>query len=83
MPVSTNEATTNPCLTLTGGGSPNDNKRALIISAGEPLSTQDRTLGITSGYYENENNDAGDDDFKTGAIISTFNDQVRILDTSP
>ena len=83
VPVSTNAATTNPCLTLTGGGSPNDNKRALIISAGEPLSTQDRTLGITSGYYENENNDAGDDDFKTGAIISTFNDQVRILDTSP
>ena len=71
------------CLTLTGGGSPNDNKRALIISAGEPLSTQDRTSGITSGYYENENNDAGDDDFQTGAIISTFNDQVRILDTSP
>lgn len=75
------------CLTLTGGGAPIDNKRALVISAGEPLAdplpTQDRTSGVISDYYENENNDAGDDNFQTGEVTGTFNDQIRILDTSP
>lgn len=71
------------CLTLTGGGTPSNNKRALVISAGEPLATQNRTSGSISDYYENENNDAGDDNFQTGGITATFNDQIRVLDTSP
>lgn len=71
------------CLTLTGGGQPVNNKRALIISAGSPLALQDRTSGAIGDYYENENNDAGDDDFQTGEITGAFNDQIRILDTSP
>ena len=74
------------CLTLTGGGSPDDNKRAIVISAGEPLAnplpTQDRTSGSISDYYENGNNNAGDDGFQIGEIMGTFNDQVRVLDTS-
>ena len=75
------------CLTLTGGGSPDDKKRALVISAGEPLAnplpTQDRTSGSISDYYENGNNNTGDDGFQAGEITGTFNDQIRILDTSP
>jgi len=71
------------CLTLTSGGVPNNNKRALVVSAGEPLAAQDRTSGSASDYYEDENIDAGDDDYQTGDITGTFNDQVRVLDTSP
>jgi len=75
------------CLTLTGGGAPDDNKRALLISAGEPLVdpplSQNRTSGNMTEYYENENNDAGDDNFETGEISGTFNDQIRVLDTAP
>ena len=71
------------CLTLNGGGSPDNNKRALVIGAGEPLVAQDRTSGNMTDYFENENNDAGDDNFQTGEITGTFNDQPRVLDTSP
>ena len=83
VPVSTNAGTLNPCLTLTGGGSPDDNKRAPVISAGESLATQDRTSGGIGDYYENGNNNAGDDGFQTGEITGTFNDQIRVLNTSP
>ncbi|MFB3100637.1 MAG: hypothetical protein ACE1ZM_04255, partial [Gammaproteobacteria bacterium] len=72
---------------LTGGGDPNNNKRTLVVSAGEPLQdpplNQDRTSGSANDYYEDENIDAGDDDYQTGDITGTFNDQVRVLDTSP
>jgi len=71
------------CLTLTSGGVPNNNKRALVVSAGEPLAAQDRTSGSANDYYEDENIDAGDDDYQTGDITGTFNDQVRVLDTPP
>jgi hypothetical protein len=71
------------CLTLTGGGTPTNNKRALVVSAGSPLVAQDRSTSLISDYFENENNDAGDDNSQTGGIISTFNDQIRIIDTSP
>ncbi len=87
VPISTNALTTNPCVTVTNGGSPNDNKRALVISAGEPLANQDRTSGNMGDYYEFENNDQlvdiDDDNFQTGEITGTFNDQIRVLDTSP
>jgi len=71
------------CLALTGGGAPSDNKRALIVSAGEPLATQDRTSGSIIDYHENGNNSSGDDGFQTGEITGTFNDLIRVLDTSP
>ncbi len=71
------------CLTLAGGGAPANNKRALIISAGSALATQDRTSGNIGNYYENENNTPGDDTFQTGDITGIFNDQIRIIDTSP
>ena len=86
VPVSSDALTTNPCLVLTGGGSPNDNKRILIISAGEPLEedlNQDRTTGDIRDYYELENKDAGDDNFETGSITTKFNDQMRVIDTLP
>jgi len=71
------------CLSLTGGGPPDDNKRALVIGAGEPLAAQDRTLGNMTDYYENGNNSNGDDGFQIGEVLATFNDQVRVLATSP
>jgi len=71
------------CLTLNGGGSPDNNKRALVISAGEPLATQDRTSGNMTNYYESGNNNSGDDGFQIGEVLATFNDQVRVLATSP
>ncbi|RKZ71746.1 MAG: hypothetical protein DRQ48_02545, partial [Gammaproteobacteria bacterium] len=71
------------CLTLTGGGAPANNKRALVVSAGSPLAAQDRSSSLIADYFENENNDANDDNAETGGIISTFNDQIRIIDTSP
>jgi hypothetical protein len=71
------------CLTLSGGGAPDNNKRALVVSASSPLATQDRSSSLITDYFENENNDAGDDNAETGGIISTFNDQIRIIDTSP
>jgi hypothetical protein len=70
------------CLTLNGGGSPDNNKRALVISAGEPLATQDRTSGNMTNYYESGNNNTGDDGFQTGEVTAIFNDQNRVLDTS-
>ena len=73
------------CLTLTGGGIVNNNKRVLVISAGEPLAAagQDRTLGTIGNFYENQNSTNGDDNFQTGGIANIFNDQNRVIDTSP
>jgi hypothetical protein len=77
------------CLTLTGGGAPANNKRAIVISAGEILEdlTQDRSTGDISDYYELENSDQlvdiDDDNIQTGRITTLFNDQIRIIDTSP
>jgi hypothetical protein len=73
------------CLTVTGGGTVNNNKRALVISAGEPLAAagQDRTLGAIGNFYENQNSTNGDDNFQTGGITNIFNDQNRVIDTSP
>jgi len=71
------------CLTLTGGGFRNYNKRALVVSAGEQLAAQDRTSGSANDYYENENAVAGDDEYEIGDRTGAFNDQTRVLDTSP
>ena len=113
IPISTNAATPNPCLTLTGGGSPNDNKRAMVIIAGEETNTnldascslinpaddsvtalQDRSTGLINAYYEGETCSEGDDEYgvldsppaltsDNLDITNKFNDQVRVLDTSP
>jgi hypothetical protein len=71
--------TATDCIELNGSGSPDDNKRALAIIAGEALSTQDRTTAPTiDDWFENENNN-GDDIFEKADSSSTFNDQVRII----
>lgn len=57
----------------------NDNKQALVISAGAPLSTQDRSSGTLSDYYENGNSSTTNI-FDRGAfnsVRSLFNDQVK------
>jgi len=71
------------CLVLTGSGAPNDNKRSLVISAGKELAGQDRSAGNMDDYYEGENNSAGDDTYQKSAPSNTFNDQMRVIDTSP
>jgi len=49
--------TATDCIELNGSGSPDDNKRALAIIAGEALSGQDRTTAPTiDDWFENENN---------------------------
>ena len=99
------------CLTLTGGGDPNNNKRAMVIIAGEETNTnldascnlidpddsvtamQDRSTGLINAYYEGET--CSEDD-KYGVldkpppssldnldITNRFNDQIRVLGTSP
>lgn len=69
------------CLTLTvqmPATSYND-KQALVMSAGMPLGTQDRTLGQIDSYYEAENAVEGDDVFEKGEITTSFNDQIAII----
>jgi len=74
--------TATDCIELNGSGSPDDNKRALAIIAGEALSGQDRTTAPTiDDWFENENNN-GDDIFEKADSSSTFNDQVRNISTN-
>lgn len=73
------------CLTLGGTGTPNNDKRALVIGAGRQLGSQDRTAspGVLSSYFENQNNTPADDDFEKGSQTSTFNDKIRIVEAAP
>ncbi len=101
------------CLTLTGGGSPDNNKRAMVIIAGEETNTnldascslinpaddtvtamQDRSTGLIYAYYEGETCSEGGNkygvldkppasSFDNLGITNKFNDQIRVLDTSP
>ena len=74
--------TATDCIELNGSGSPDDNKRAIAIIAGESLSTQDRTIAPTiDDWFENENKN-GDDIFEKANSSSTFNDHVRIISTN-
>ena len=70
------------CLELNNSGSPNDNKRAIAIIAGEVLTGQDRTTSpAITDWFENENNN-GNDIFDKADSTSTFNDQIRIISTN-
>ena len=85
------------CLTLDGASLPGNDKRALIVSAGQATSTlrdencavlgsevtQDRSTGNMNSYFELENCDQGDDLFTLGSFSDNFDDQVRVLSTSP
>lgn len=66
------------CLTLTGAGSPDDDKQAIVISSGDELGSQNRANAVISDYYEGDNNNA-DDVLQQGTITDTFNDQARVI----
>lgn len=69
-----------PCVTLRNWYPPQDDKRAVILSAGSELSGQERAVEATlDAYYERENSTSGDDIFERGIASTTFNDQVRIV----
>jgi hypothetical protein len=82
----------NNCLTINGIGTPNNDKQAIVIAAGEPIDTtrdsacnviasvsQDRTSGNKNEYYELENCNA-DDTFDKQPVSPTFSDQVKIIE---
>ena len=85
------------CLTLDGASLPGNDKRALLITAGNETNTlrdincdvlgtavtQDRTSGEKNSYFELENCDAADDVFSRSPFAENFNDQIRVLSTSP
>ena len=84
------------CLTVTGVATPDDDKELLLIAAGAPLATQDRTVGTACGaiepayfcdYFEGENADFDFDEsgpppptFEQADLTKTFNDTVRVLE---
>ncbi len=69
------------CLTLAGAGSPNNNKQAIVVLAGQELTTQDRATAALDAYLEQENaNQSDGDTFRHAALTSTYNDQDRIVE---
>ncbi len=82
------------CLVL-AGTVPVDNKRAVVVMAGEMLAGQDRVAGSACGsqepaflcdYFENENADFDLDvsdpppaTFEVGPVTAAFNDKVRVV----
>jgi hypothetical protein len=74
------------CLTLNGVDTPIDNKRALVISAGSDLDvTTPRPNNVLAEYLEGENSSpAGNGVFaRQQPLNGVFNDQVRVVRTSP
>ena len=80
------------CLTLENSTTPNDDKRAIAIIAGEESTTrattcgvavdetQNRTLGQINDYFEEDNCSSGDDDFSKKDTNAFFNDHARIIE---
>jgi hypothetical protein len=81
------------CLTLTGAGTPSNNKNAIVVAAGMEINTildtncnnivstaQNRTNGTINEYYELGNCNAGDDNFQKQFTTNTFNDQARVVE---
>lgn len=74
------------CLTLNGVGAPTNNKRALVISAGRDLDLITlRPNNVLAEYLEGENSiPAGNGVFTHQQPLNgAFNDQVRVVRTSP
>ncbi|MBI4006130.1 MAG: hypothetical protein HY356_05635 [Gammaproteobacteria bacterium] len=74
------------CLVLDGAGAPDNDKRAIAIIAGEDLTTDTtRPNGTLSDYFESENsNVVSDGIFEIRQDPDdTFNDQVKVIATSP
>lgn len=70
------------CLVLNNSGSPNNDKRALAIIAGEDLSAA-RPSGVLLNYLEGENSSPIDSTFVKGQTTVNFNDQIKVISTSP
>ena len=73
------------CLVLNNSGAPNDDKRTLAMIAGVDLSAiaSPRPNGNLADYFENENSSPVDGIFEKGQITVNFNDQIRVISTSP
>lgn len=74
------------CLTLNGVGTPINNKRALVISAGSDLDViTPRPNNVLAEYLEGENSSpTGNGVFaRQQPLNGAFNDQVRVVRTSP
>ena len=69
---------TDPCLMLNGTGAPNNNKRAIIVSAGSDLTDTPRTDQLQR-YFEGDNAIL-DNTFERQPISDSFNDQVQVID---
>ncbi|MCC7413899.1 MAG: hypothetical protein IT495_19955 [Gammaproteobacteria bacterium] len=68
------------CLTLIGGGQPDDNKQVIAVTAGPPLATQNRASGNIVAYFENGNAELGTPTFDTMPASDAFNDFIRVVD---
>jgi len=73
------------CLVLNNSGAPSGDKRAFAIIAGEDLSpvVSPRPNGNLTDYFENQNSSPVDGIFEKGQITVNFNDQIRVISTSP
>ena len=72
------------CIRVDGVTKPDDDKQAIVLSAGMELdASQDRTTGTISSYFENQNSSTGDVNFERGIISTSFNDQVSVVAPVP
>jgi len=74
------------CLVVNNAGTPNTDKRALVIIAGQelPFIGQDRTVSPTiDDWFENENASPVDTIFEKGDTTNSFNDQIKVISISP
>ncbi len=72
------------CIDLEMSGSAvRDDIQAALVSAGGELSGQDRTDGDMKDYFEDENEDEGNDIVERAVATSSFNDQVRVIRPNP
>ena len=70
---------TDPCLVLNGTGAPNNNKRAIVVSAGRDLTDTPRTDQLDR-YFEGDNAILDNRFERQQPINDRFNDQVRVID---
>lgn len=72
-----------PCVTLNGTGNPNDNKRAVVLSAGPQLSGQDRSTSADMADYYEDDNANGDDILLKASESGSFNDKSGVVSEAP
>lgn len=70
------------CLVLNNSGTPNNDKRALAMIAGEDLTAQ-RPSGVLAHYFENGNATPLDNNFWKDQTTDVFNDQIKVISISP